>query len=161
MRLFPLFIIFSVVCIDYFSKIYVQNILKNQTHLILNDYMILEKTYNKGIIFSIAHSNSIFINYFILFVLTIIILYLIYIFIHILPRLNNYLIIAWSFLIGGGLGNFADRIIDNKVFDFIIVHYKDIYFPGVFNLADSFISVALIMILFEYFFIQDEKNYKI
>jgi len=161
MRLLPLLTIFSVIGIDYFSKIYIQNILKNKTHLILNDYIILEKIYNKGLMFSIAHSNSIFINYSILFVLTIIILYLIYIFIHILPKLNNYLIIAWSFLIGGGLGNFIDRLIDNKVFDFIVVHYKDMYFPGVFNLADSFISIGLIIILFEHFFIQDEKNYKI
>ena len=161
MRLLPLLIIFSVIGIDYFSKIYVQNILKNQAYLILNDYIILEKIYNKGLIFSIAHSDSIFVNYSILFILTIIILYRIYIFICILPKLNNYLIIAWSFLIGGGLGNFIDRLIDNKVFDFIVVHYKDIYFPGVFNLADSFISIALIIILFEHFFTQDEKNHKI
>ena len=34
--------------------------------------------------------------------------------------------------------------------DFIILHYKDIYFPAVFNIADLSISIGAVLIIIYY-----------
>ena len=39
----------------------------------------------------------------------------------------------------------------SKVFlDFIIIHYDDIYFPGIFNFADMFITIGVLLIIISY-----------
>ena len=49
-------------------------------------------------------------------------------------------------IIGGAIGNFIDRVTLGSVTDFILVYYNDFYFPA-FNLADSFITVGIIVLL--------------
>jgi signal peptidase II len=51
--------------------------------------------------------------------------------------------VAIGLLLGGALSNFVDRVRNGHVTDFIHVHH----FP-VFNLADSFISVGVVLLLY-------------
>ena len=44
--------------------------------------------------------------------------------------------------------NFIDRFDNGSVTDFIILHYENIYFPAVFNIADLSISIGAIFIIF-------------
>jgi len=53
---------------------------------------------------------------------------------------------AFSFLIGGILGNLYDRIIRGFVVDFINIHLFN--YPW-FNFADSFITIAIALIIFK------------
>ena len=54
---------------------------------------------------------------------------------------------ALSFILGGALGNLADRIRIGHVVDFLYFHLGEHYFPA-FNLADSAITLgAALMIL--------------
>ena len=53
-------------------------------------------------------------------------------------------------IIGGALGNYLDRIINGSVFDFIILHYNDFYFPAVFNIADASITVGAVIFITSY-----------
>ena len=59
----------------------------------------------------------------------------------------NYLL-GLSLILGGGVANFIDRFDNGAVTDFIILHYKNIYFPAVFNVADLSISIGAIFIIF-------------
>ena len=59
----------------------------------------------------------------------------------------NYLL-GLSLILGGGLANFIDRFDNGAVTDFIILHYENIYFPAVFNIADLSISTGAIFIIF-------------
>ena len=59
----------------------------------------------------------------------------------------NYLL-GLSLVLGGGVANFIDRYDDGSVTDFIILHYENIYFPAVFNIADLAISIGAIFIIF-------------
>ena len=54
------------------------------------------------------------------------------------------------FIIGGALGNFIDRIMNGSVLDFIVVNYKQLYFPAIFNVADIMISIGALLIITNY-----------
>jgi signal peptidase II len=59
-----------------------------------------------------------------------------------LPASGQHRVAAGMALImGGALGNVADRIRLGYVVDFILVHYNDWYFPA-FNIADSAITIG-------------------
>ena len=59
----------------------------------------------------------------------------------------NYLL-GLSLVLGGGIANFIDRFDNGSVTDFIVVHYENIYFPAVFNIADLSISIGAMFIIF-------------
>ena len=150
MRLLLLIPIVIIVFFDYISKIYVKRILSENSYYILNDYIYLEKFYNKGIAFSLFDSDSIVLNYILLIIITIIILYLIYIFLRDLYSSSKVLLFSYVLIIGGALGNYLDRIMNGTVFDFIILHYNDFYFPAVFNIADASITIGAVIFITSY-----------
>ncbi len=53
-----------------------------------------------------------------------------------------------SFIISGAIANIIDRIFSKAVVDFLQFHYGQYYFPT-FNLADIFIFIGAVIILFE------------
>jgi signal peptidase II len=59
-------------------------------------------------------------------------------------------LISLIFIISGGLGNLVDRVFLGYVVDFVHVFYQDYSFY-VFNMADSYIAVGIILYL-SYFF---------
>ena len=61
-------------------------------------------------------------------------------------KLNNFYITSYSMLIGGIIGNMIDRIIYGYVIDYLSFNIFGYGFP-IFNLADSFIVVSIIMLL--------------
>ena len=58
------------------------------------------------------------------------------------------LAISLSLILAGALGNLIDRLRLGHVVDFIVVHWKDAYFPA-FNIADSAITVGAILLLLD------------
>lgn len=55
---------------------------------------------------------------------------------------------ALALIIGGAIGNLADRIRHGYVVDFIDVYYRDWHWPA-FNLADSAITCGVILLLLD------------
>ncbi|PJG59416.1 signal peptidase II [Aeromonas cavernicola] len=58
--------------------------------------------------------------------------------------------IAYSFIIGGALGNVFDRLVLGHVVDFLDFYWRTAHWPA-FNLADSFIFIGAAMIVLEGF----------
>lgn len=56
-----------------------------------------------------------------------------------------------ALVIGGAIGNLIDRVVLGKVVDFLQWHWQDWYFPS-FNLADSAITLGVILLLLDGFF---------
>ncbi len=54
--------------------------------------------------------------------------------------------VALALILGGALGNLYDRMISGVVTDFIDLHYHGLYWP-VFNLADSAVSVGMVLLM--------------
>jgi len=65
-------------------------------------------------------------------------------------RTERLLSLALALILGGALGNLVDRAITGYVVDFLVVHYKEWYFPA-FNVADSSISIGAALLLLEMF----------
>ena len=53
--------------------------------------------------------------------------------------------LGYGLIIGGALGNLADRIIHGAVVDFVSLHYAG-YYWYVFNLADIWISLGVVFL---------------
>jgi len=150
MHILSAFLIIISILVDFFSKIYISNLLDNNETIIFTNYIILEKFYNKGIAFSIFNSDSALINYTILFIIILIITFIIRFFLTQFNKLKQSEIIAYSLIIGGAVGNMIDRIIHGYVLDFIFIHFNSFYFPAIFNLADVSISLGVFFLLIAY-----------
>lgn len=53
--------------------------------------------------------------------------------------------ISYALILGGGLANLADRLVDRQVTDFLDLHAAGWHFPT-FNLADVAISIGVILV---------------
>lgn len=59
---------------------------------------------------------------------------------------------GYVLIISGGLGNLIDRIINNgNVIDFIILEFNSLH-TGIFNVADFYITIGVLIMLFSSFF---------
>ncbi len=47
--------------------------------------------------------------------------------------------LAYGLVLGGALGNMIDRLLSGYVVDFVLLHWRDWYFPA-FNVADAALS---------------------
>jgi signal peptidase II len=55
--------------------------------------------------------------------------------------------IGYGLIMGGALGNMIDRLSVGYVVDFVLVHWRDWYFPA-FNVADAALTVGAALWLF-------------
>lgn len=83
--------------------------------------------------------------------------FLIYLFIRIGPR-EKLLMVAFSVILGGAIGNVIDRISLGYVVDFIEWHLRDRARWPTFNIADVGITVGLVLILFDSFFLAKKRE---
>ena len=118
----------------------------------LNFYLI----WNKGIAFGLFSFNEAFI-YNIITIIIITITLIVLIMIAKTEKFKKYFLL---FVFGGSLGNLFDRIYYSAVPDFIDFHIKDFHW-FVFNVADIFITLGIICLIFDEIFINNRKNEKI
>lgn len=63
---------------------------------------------------------------------------------------------ALAFILGGALGNLYDRIHLGYVVDFIVVHYREHFWPA-FNLADSAITLGAFILIAQVLFRKEKE----
>lgn len=64
-----------------------------------------------------------------------------------LPDRETGLIVALAFVLGGAIGNLIDRILYGEVIDFLDFYWADYHWPA-FNLADSFITIGVLITIY-------------
>ena len=157
-KLFIGFIIL-VACfaLDRFSKIYILNILNNegQVDFYINQYLNIYLVWNTGIGFGLFSSeDNLFYN---LFTLIIIIINIaIFYFAFIETKIKSFFLMI---ILGGSLGNLFDRVYYRAVPDFIDLNYAG-YHWFIFNVADIFITIGIICLIFSEFIFYKKKNEK-
>ena len=149
------FIIFSIFIIDRISKIYVItfDIKNSSSDLYTSKFLNINLIWNEGIAFGLfSFSQNNLYN-----LLTVIILIIILVILKMI--IDNQGIKKYGLLMicGGALENLFDRLFYKAVPDFIDFHVEELHW-FVFNVADIFITIGvIIMILFE-LILNNEKN---
>ncbi|ADE29935.1 signal peptidase II [Rickettsia prowazekii] len=142
-------IIITLVIIDQLTKWWFINNLRWKPGLMLKVTSVLNMVYtwNYGISFGLMREYYQYSNTIFLITNMIIVCYLYYLMIC-SKTIGSFA--GYSFVIGGAIGNLIDRFCRGAVFDFIHFHYRNYSFP-VFNLADCFITLGVIILMEDYF----------
>ena len=141
-KLYFLSLSFFIVLIDQFTKYLISN---NKKLFINKDFLLFKLDFvkNYGAAFNIFSGSRIFLSL-ISIIFTILLIYLIFR----KNTLNTFDLYAYSFILGGTIGNGIDRILRGFVIDFINLNFID--FP-VFNIADISINIGFIFIFYRIF----------
>lgn len=65
--------------------------------------------------------------------------------------------VAFSFILGGALGNVYDRIMHGYVIDFLDLYYGTAHWPA-FNIADSAIFIGAVLLIIDMFVNKEVNN---
>lgn len=92
---------------------------------------------NRGAAFGIFQNKVMLLS----IVTSIVVLAIIFYLIKYRPA-SRILRISLAMIIAGAIGNLIDRFVYKFVVDFILVHYKTVYYFPTFNVADMFVVVG-------------------
>ena len=137
-----LLIVFLGLILDRLTKVWALSSLKNNNGIILiKDLFGLEYLENRGAAFGIMQNKLIFLALATLLVISGMIYYII-----VYKPKSKFLRISLAMIIGGALGNLYDRLFYKYVVDFILIHYKDVYYFPTFNIADMLVVVGTLIL---------------
>ena len=150
-----LFIIFSIFIIDRITKIYVisANGKNSYEDLYSSKFLNINLIWNEGIafgLFSFSQNNLYNLLTLIISIIIIVILKMI---------INSYGIKKYGLMMifGGALGNLFDRVFYKAVPDFIDFHIGEFQW-FVFNVADIFITIGVIIMILYELILNNQKN---
>lgn len=137
-----LIIIASVVFLDQITKFLAVRLLQLNTPVILiKNFLNLTLVHNRGAAFGLFQNQ--------LFMFVLISIFAIALILHNLRNKKNSFVfkLSLSLILGGSTGNLIDRLRFGFVIDFL-----DLYVWPVFNLADSAITIAAVLLTWEILF---------
>ncbi len=127
-----LIIIIAGILLDRITKLWAaSSLLENGDIVIINGFFSLSYLENRGAAFGIFQNRV----YLLVAVTAVVMLGMLYYMLKHKPE-SRLLRISFAMIISGGLGNLYDRIVYKYVVDFIMFHYKDVYYFPSFNVAD-------------------------
>ncbi|NHN39294.1 lipoprotein signal peptidase [Pseudomaricurvus alcaniphilus] len=129
-----------VVLLDQLSKSWVSHNLAYGQPWVLTDFFNLTLLHNPGAAFSFLSDAGGWQRWFFTAVAAVVSLAVV-VWIALLPRARHWEALALALVLGGAIGNLYDRVVLGYVVDFLVVHYRDYYWPA-FNIADSAICVG-------------------
>ena len=153
LNLLALIFIFAL---DRISKLYITKLaeINNSVDIYLSSYLNLNLIWNKGIAFGmLSFDESVIYNF-----ITILIIIVNFIILIMIVRSNDIKCYFLIFILGGSMGNLFDRLYYYAVPDFIDFHINHFHW-FIFNVADIFISLGVICLIFvELFLNKKTKN---
>lgn len=141
--LLELVIIILGLILDRISKLWALGSLKGTEGIeVIKNIFALEYLENRGAAFGMLQNKIWFL------VITTVLVAggMVYYLIKHKPK-SKILRIGLAMIISGAIGNFIDRIYYNFVVDFILFHYKDVYYFPTFNVADILVSVGTFFLI--------------
>jgi len=133
--------------LDRLTKIWAVNTLKEQPmQSYFNDVFRLVYAENTGAFLSLGSDMNDTLRYWVLAVVPVLVL--LYIFFHVLTAKNLHVVqqAAFGFILGGGLSNIYDRIMEGRVVDFMNMGFGTLR-TGIFNVADMSIMLGLFLMV--------------
>ena len=141
-----------VFLLDILSKNFIQKKIIYGEQVEITSFLSLVHFQNTGAAFSFLSDQGGWQRYFLIAISLLAVLYIPWL-------INQYkknilIVIGLLLILGGAIGNLYDRISYGYVIDFIYLHIDKFYWPA-FNVADSAISVGVLLFLYGSF-----KSYK-
>lgn len=143
----------AIVLFDQWTKwLIVKHMELGESITLIDDFLYITSHRNKGAAWGILQNQMLFF-----YIITVIVVIGLIYYLHkhtpesILQR------IAIAFILGGAIGNFIDRLFRKEVVDFIDVMIFTYDYP-IFNVADSFLFIGVVLFLIALFY--DERNKK-
>jgi signal peptidase II len=144
-------LVFISITLDQLSKFaIVKNITVNSSTPVINDFFYITHIRNTGAAWSILQNG----RYFFLILTPVILGALVY---YMLKSKSKLLNLSLSFIIGGAIGNFIDRLLRGSVVDFFQFHFGSYHFP-IFNVADCFVVVGTFILAYYLLFIHKDNT---
>ena len=144
-------LVLVIVGLDRWTKWLIDSrLLLNQTILIIDGFFNITYVRNTGVAFGILDSSSLPLKSVALAVLSIGAIAGVLTYRWRTPINQKFLHVALSLILGGAVGNLYDRIRYGYVIDFIEVYFRNYRWPS-FNLADSAITLGVVLLAFELF----------
>ena len=148
-------IILFIFLADRISKLYILSVLEDLgfVDININSYINLILVWNTGIGFGLlSFDQSAMYN-----LMTILIIFINLFIVYLIIKSKDNTAYYFLIILGGSLGNLFDRIYYSAVPDFIDISYKG-YHWFVFNVADIFISLGIICLIFAELLNYKKKN---
>ena len=141
-----------VFLLDILSKNFIQKKIIYGEQVEITSFLSFVHFQNTGAAFSFLSDQGGWQRYFLIAISLLAVLYIPWL----INQYKKNILIAIGLLLilGGAIGNLYDRISYGYVIDFIYLHIAEFYWPA-FNIADSAISLGVLLFLFGSF-----KNYK-
>ena len=138
-------IVLFIFLADRISKLYILSILENvgNVNININSYINFILVWNSGIGFGLlSFDQSQIYN-----LITALIVFINLLIVYLIIKSKDIKAYFFLIILGGSLGNLFDRIYYSAVLDFIDMSYND-YHWFIFNVADIFISIGIICLIF-------------
>jgi signal peptidase II len=138
----------TILILDQLTKWFFRNVVLDGTRFIeITPFFNLVEVWNRGVSFGLFASDSswtpILLSALAIAISVVLIVWL--------KRAETRLIaLALGIVIGGAIGNVIDRVIWGHVYDFLDFHIAGYHWPA-FNVADSAISIGVVLILIDGF----------
>src|SRR5512145_2019012 len=148
----PVLIMIVVIILDQISKTWIWNTLgpiEGSSQPLIDSWLSFRLVKNTGISFGLFQGIP---HFFTITSMLISIGALFFYRFH-LPNNRLWVQICIGMIVGGAIGNIIDRLRHGFVIDFIYVSW----FPGIFNVADSAISVGVIALALYLFFLEENQ----
>lgn len=149
-----------VVALDQLTKFMVlNNMYVNESVPVLPNLLYLTYIQNPGTAFGFLSNVEGLVRIPFFIVATAAATVIVYMYQRLVPPERLYTRIALGLVWGGALGNLVDRLLYGKVIDFIEMRYHEYqWFPYVFNVADSCITIGISFLLIEFIATQRQKT---
>lgn len=130
------------IIVDRVTKLWaIKTLLTGKDIVVIKNFFQFSYLENTGAAFGIFRDKLIFLTIITLIVVSGVIVYLFK-----FKPTSKLLRVSLALIISGAIGNLIDRIHYKYVVDFILFHYKDIYYFPTFNVADVLVSVGTILL---------------
>jgi signal peptidase II len=153
-----LWLSFVIIVLDQITKTLIRHFMtEGQSIPVLGHLFMLTYTQNTGAAFSLSVGNSAMNRLFFIIIPFLAVGIIIYL---LTQSKNKWQNIGLSLIIGGALGNVIDRIYLGSVTDFLDCDFPDFIMQRwpIFNVADSSIVIAMIILAIYILFFEHKKN---
>lgn len=149
-----LIIAIVVIAIDQLSKLWMVNLLQDVGNIKLLPFFDLTLVYNRGISFGMLNGGS-WLELAAIGIITSAIAISLLVW---LSKINSkYVATCIGLIIGGAIGNVIDRFFREGVVDFLDFYADTSHYPA-FNVADSCICIAVVLLLLENVFVKEARK---